>query len=94
MKWILFIVLAAPLMSHSANKPEPLDFKHLTESACFDPAYPEKQSLCEKSVKIMLLHAASAGYSEAACFSKIVKDKELCEVNSKEYQDVMRYSMK
>jgi len=94
MKGILFLLLATPIMSNATNKIEPLDFKRLTESACFNPSHPEKQSLCEQSVKIMLLHAVSAGYSEAACFSKIVKDKEACEASSKEYKDVMKYSMK
>ena len=41
----------------------------------------------------MLLNAAFAGYSEAACTAKIVKDKQRCKATEEEYQELIRFSM-
>lgn len=73
---------------------ETLDYRKMTESACFNPGNEEKQELCIKSVKLMLVNAAFSGYGEAACTAKIVKDKKSCENNEKEYQEIVRYGMK
>ncbi|CNF27925.1 Uncharacterised protein [Yersinia rohdei] len=93
MKWVLIIILTFPVAVFSADRQNAIDFKKMTESTCFDPANQDKQKLCEKMVKLMLLRATSAGYSEAACTAKVVKDKESCEKSSMEYQNVMRYSI-
>lgn len=73
---------------------ESQDYRKMTESACFNPGNEEKQELCIKSVKLMLMNAAFAGYGEAACTAKIVKDKKSCEKHEKEYQEIVRYGMK
>lgn len=93
MRWILAMALVIPISTSIAKNNDSFDYKRKTESVCFDPSNKEKQDLCEKIVKSMLLNAAFAGYSEAACTAKIVKDKQRCKATEEEYQELIRFSM-
>lgn len=94
MRWILFLSMMLPAACNAQNSSATLDFQKKTEEACSNPERPEKQESCINTVKSLILYATSAGYSEAGCYSKIIKDKKLCETSQKLYQDAMKYSMK